>query len=136
MLTRACYAVLLLALAIGCGQPSPTTRPAPAPSTPKPPQTAEQLNGRLEAALKMTNHAQQHEALKAVAEDAASASAAEIVTKALDAMDNHALRNEVAADCALRIAKRGDPKSAATVAERISNRAQRDDVLSKIAKGG
>jgi hypothetical protein len=83
----------------------------------------------------MSNPAMQNEALKSIAEDATSAGATDVVTKALDEMTNAFLRDDVAASCALRIAKR-DPKNATTIAERIANPARKNDVLGKIAKGG
>jgi hypothetical protein len=119
--------VVLLALALGCSQPKATP--------PKEPQGPEQLKGRLEAANKMTNLTDRNQALQSIAEDAATAGAAEIVTAALEGITNLGLRNDTAAECALRLARRGDTKAATTVAESITNLSKRNEVLGKIAKG-
>ena len=111
-----------LAFAAGCEQ------------APKPPQSPEQLNGRLEAAGKIANSADKSDALKVVAVDAADSGVVEVVIKAIDGIPNISTKDDTAETCALKLMKRGDTKAATTVAEKITNQATKNAVLGKIAK--
>ena len=120
---RITLAAVGLALAAGCGQ------------SPRPSQTPEQLNGRLDAAKKLADVSQQTDALKTLASDAADAGAVDIVIKAIDGIPNVATKDEAAEACALKLAKRGNPTAATTVAEKIANTQKKNELLAKIAKG-
>jgi len=120
-LARAVVAVCLAA-AIGCDGS-------------KPPQSPEQLKGRLDAATGITDPGARNAALQPVARDAADAGAGDIALQAITAISNPSTRNEVAADCALRLAKRGDTKGATAVADVITDPATKNDVKGKIARG-
>jgi hypothetical protein len=89
----------------------------------------------LDAALSMTHLNQRDEALKAVAEDAASAGDAELVKQALEKFTNLNLKDEVAAASALRLSAGGQDQAAVQVAKMMMDLNKRDDVLQRIAKG-
>jgi len=115
--------MLALLLVLGCRQE------ATHQSTP------DQLKGRLDAAMAMTNVADKCDALAAIAKDAVDANEGEIVKKALDQMTNVAQKNDAAYACALKLSDRGDSQRATEVAKMITNVSQRNEALSKIAKG-
>jgi hypothetical protein len=115
--------ILGLAFVAGCAQ------------EPRPPQTPEQLNGRMEAAGKIANLSEKSDAYKVIAVDAADSGVVDVVVKAIDGIPNISTRDDAAETCALKLMKRGDTKAATTVAEKISNLAKKNEVLSKIAKG-
>src|SRR5262245_52539679 len=129
--TRALVAVGL-AVAVGCG---PGAKPQPSAEPPKDRPSAEQLRGRLEAALGITDPVRQGEALRVVARDAADAGAGDIVLQAVKRITDVAARNEVAADCAVRLARSGDPKGANLVTDQITDPAKRNEVRAKVAEG-
>jgi hypothetical protein len=115
--------VVGLALAAGCG---PNARP---------PQTPEQLMGRLDAANRITNLSERQAALKEIAVDAANSGAGDITLKAMERITNVSTKNEVAEECALTLARRGDTRAATTCAEAITNVQKKNEVLARIAKG-
>lgn len=112
-----------LAFVVGCAQ------------EPRPPQTPEQLSGRMEAASKIPNLSEKSDAYKVIAMDAADSGVVDVVVKSIDGIPNISTRDEVAETCALKLMKRGDTKAATTVAEKITNMSKKSDVLGKIAKG-
>lgn len=120
---RVALIVLGLALAVGCGQ------------TPKPPQTAEQLKGRLDAANQMADISKRADALKVIAVDAADAGSVDLVLKSIGGIPNLGTKNEVAEACALKLMKRGDTNAATTIAGTIVNLQKRNEILGRIAKG-
>src|SRR5262249_19348412 len=103
---------------------------------PKDRPSAEQLRGRLEAALGITDPVRQGEALRGVARDAADAGAGDIVLQAGNRITDLAARNEVAADCAVRLARSGAPKRADLVPDQMTGPAKRNEVRAKVAEGG
>jgi hypothetical protein len=113
--------MLGLVLAIGCGK------------DPKQKQTLEQLNGRLEAALGITDPSKRNDALKSVAEDAADTGMEETTLAALGKITDPSLRNDEAATCALKLSVFGNKKGATAVAGLITDPAKKNDVLGKIA---
>jgi len=119
---RASGFVIALCLALGCS--SSTSNQSPAA-----------LNGRLEAALGLTDSDKRDVALVKVAEDAATAGEAEVVKKALSRVTDSSKKDEAAEYCALKLAKAGKGPEAAEVAKTITDSAKRDSVLSKLAKG-
>ena len=123
MNSRSTCLMLALLLVLGCRQEA--THQA----------TPDQLKGRLDAAMAMTNVADKCDALAAIAKDAVDANEGEIVKKALDQMTNVAQKNDAAYACALKLSDRGDSQRATEVAKMITNVSQRNEALSKIAKG-
>lgn len=115
--------LFVLTIAAGCSREAPR------------PQTAEQLKGRLEAANGITNSTEKNAALKAVAEDAADAGAADVAAKAAEGITQSTTRNEVAEACARKLARRGDTSGAKAVAELITNTTKKNEVLGEIARG-
>lgn len=115
-----------LVLLAGCGL---------AERSPRVPQTPEQLKARYGAARGMTNVTQQAEALAVVARDAAEAGVADQAVQAVKAIVPVPNRDAAAEECALILARRGDPKPATDLAKMILNGSQRDSVLAKIAAG-
>jgi len=97
--------------------------------------TLDQLKGRLDAALSMSNLNQRDEALKAVAENAASAGQAELVKQALGKFTNLNVKDEVAAACALKLSAAGHAQEGVEVAKMMTNINMRDEALRKIAQG-
>jgi len=120
---RISIVVVGLVFAAGCTQ------------EPRPPQTPEQLNGRLEAAGKIPNTAERSDAYRVIALDAADSGITDAVVKAIEGISNIGLRDEAAEACALKLMKRGDTKGATNVAEKINNTSKKSEVLGKIAKG-
>jgi hypothetical protein len=97
--------------------------------------TPEQLKGRLDAALSVNNISRRDQALKAIAEDAASAAETELVKQVLEKFNNLSLKDETAVACALKLSAAGQYQSAVEVAKMINNLSKRDEVLQRIAKG-
>jgi serine/threonine protein kinase len=93
--------------------------------------TEENLNVRLEAALKIQNVADKEAALAGVARDAASVGLAELVTEAITALGP--LKDTVAIDCAAEFAKVGKRQAALEIAQMIGDSAKRDATLKKLA---
>ncbi len=118
-----CVVILWFALIFGCGQDA------------KPKQTPEQLKGRLDAAIGVTDPDKRNDALKAVAEDAAEAGDGEVAQAATEKITDPDRKNEVAATCALKLAKRGNTKAANSVAGLITDPDKKNQVLGKISKG-
>ena len=116
------FILFVMCLALGCS--SSTSN-----------QTPEALNGRLEAALALTDTGKRDGALVKVAEDAASAGQAEVVKKALSRVTDIGKRDDAAENCALKLAKAGKGAEAADVAKTITDSGKRDSTLSKLAKG-
>jgi len=116
-----CALILGLALAAGCGRDAK--------------QTPEQLKGRLDAAMGLTDPDKRNDALKAVAEDAAESGVGEIAQAATQRITDHDRQNQVAGTCALKLADHGDTKSATAVAGLITDPDRRNEVLGKISKG-
>jgi hypothetical protein len=117
-----CGVFLGLVLAIGCGKDA------------KQKQTPEQLKGRLDAAIGITDPSKRNDALQSVAEDAAEAGVGEVAQAAAERITDPSRKNNVAAACALKLAERGDTKGATTVAGLITDPSRKNDVLGKIAK--
>jgi len=101
----------------------------------KSPQTPEQLQGRLDAANRITSISQRNDAMKAIAEDAADSDAGDVALMALEAISTLSVRNDVAERCALKFLKRGNTKAATAVAETITSMSKKNEVLAQIAKG-
>jgi hypothetical protein len=129
--TRALAAVGL-ALAVGCGSGSP--RPSAEPPKDRP--SAEQLRGRLDAAVGITDPVKKREVLQVLARDAADAGTGEVVLQAVKEIIDPAVKADAAEDCAVRLVRSGDAKGATAVADLIADPARRDEVKAKIARGG
>jgi hypothetical protein len=94
--------------------------------------TEENLNARLEAALKIQNVFDRDPALAGVAKDAAKVGWAKLVTKAVAAV-GPLNKDDVAAECAAELAKAGQRQAALEVAQMINNIFTRDATLKKLA---
>jgi len=92
----------------------------------------ENLNVRLEAALKIQVVFDRDPALAGVAKDAAKEGLAKLVTKAVAAV-GPLNKDDVAADCAVELAKAGQRKAAVEIAQMINNIFKRDATLKKLA---
>jgi hypothetical protein len=95
---------------------------------------SEQLQGRLDAALAMTNLNRRDEALRAIAEDATAAGDVALTKRVLEHFTSLNLKDQTAAACALKLSEAGQPQAAVEVAQRMHNLNQRDEVLERIAK--
>jgi hypothetical protein len=130
--TRA-LAAIGLALAIGCDS-GPKPPPPAEPTKDRP--SAEQLRGRLQAAVGITDPKLKREAMQALARDAADAGAGDVVLRAVREIFDPAVQADVAEDCAIRLVTSGDAKGATAVADVITDVTRRNEVRAKIAKGG
>jgi hypothetical protein len=116
-----CGVILGLVLALGCGKDAKSN------------QTTDQLNGRLDAAIGITDQSKRNDALQSVAEDAAEAGVGDVAQTAAERISDQVRRNDVAVICALKLAERGDTKAATSIAGIITDQVKRNDVLGKIA---
>jgi len=113
--------VLLLCLLAGCKKSEPSR--------------TEDLQPRLGAAMQINSVKDRDDALKAVAVDAASLGAGDIVKQAVGAINNVSLHDETASDCALRLAKARQGNAAKDVAQEINSVQLRDRTFKKMAEG-
>ena len=121
---RSCGAAVLfgVALLVGCDG-GPTAGPADQP-----------FEGRLKAALAVSNSSTRDEALAAVATDAAQAGAGYTVRKAVGAIANSSTKDKTASACAVKLVEVGQADAANDVAGLIANSSTRDQTLARIAK--
>lgn len=92
-----------------------------------------QPDGRLAAALKITDSIRRDAVLSAFAKSAAERGDAANAKTAITAIGDTIIRNEVAKVCALTLAKAEKPNEATEIALLIRDSIIRDDTLSKIA---
>ena len=95
----------------------------------------ENLGARLRAAKKIVNREGQNDALAAVAIAAAQSWNLKIAREALAEMSPGDDRDDAAEEAALIFAKDGRAPDALAIAEMITNRELRDEVLERIATG-
>lgn len=95
-----------------------------------------ELKARLEAAKAITFSNDRDQALSAVARDAAKAGDAPVTKAALGSINFTAVKDETAADCALKLAAAKQGTAANEVANMISFTTIRDATLKKLASGG
>jgi predicted Zn-dependent protease len=117
-----------LSLLLGCG-------PNAAPQAGGRQAAPGQFKGRLDAAMAMTDLNKRDDALKVIAQDAASAGDPEFVQQALQKFMNLNLKDEAAAAAALKLAANGQNEAAVEVAKTMVDLNKRDQVLQKVAKG-
>jgi hypothetical protein len=124
------YSVIVagLALVVGCGPDGKTP-------TVKQVQNADQLKGRLDAAMAITEPDRKNDALKSVAEDAADAGHVEYTKAAINQITEPDRKNKVAATCALKLSHKGDTGGATAIAQLITEPDLKNRTLSKISKG-
>ena len=101
----------------------------------KQPATASALQGRLEAALSISEPNSHNEALGKVATDAADAKDIPTTTKAIESISDPNLKNNTAAKCALALSKMTEPKAATGIAQLITDPNLHNNTLQAIAKG-
>jgi hypothetical protein len=129
MLRLALGMLCCFALFAGCG------RDAVPPPKNGAKATSDQLSGRLDAAMAMTNSNQRDEALQVLVADAATAGEGEMVKEVLAKFTSTNLKDDAAVEAALALAEVGQAQAATDIAKTMSNLNQRDEVLAKIAKG-
>jgi hypothetical protein len=86
-------------------------------------------------ALQVHGVKQRDDALATSCRSAADRGGGPAVLTGLPRIDNQTLRDEVAADCALKLHGRNEREAAAEVARLITNPAARDELLSKLNEG-
>jgi serine/threonine protein kinase len=87
---------------------------------------------RLEAALQITDPFDKDEALGKVTSDAAAAGFGDLVKKGVAAVGRLNV-DDVAADCALKLADAGQKKAAFEVAQMLKSLLKRDEIMKKLA---
>ena len=96
---------------------------------------ANEMAGRLEAALAMQEGTARHNSLVQVAELAAEKGDGDVVLRAISAVDEGTARNNLCATCASALASHGQTSVATDIAKQITNETQRSNVLAGIATG-
>ena len=119
-------AITLFGLAGGCSNDRPNDEPISETSD---------LQGRLEAAMAVTDIFGRNDALIKVAEDSAIQGDPNVVRTAIGEIRDPFAKNESAANAALKLAASGEVAGATEVAKMITDPARRNSVLSKLAKG-
>ena len=109
-----------------------TTPPTSSNSSPAP--DANQSDGRLTAALAISDSLKRDAALRSVSDLAAQAGDAATVKKAVLEIGDSNKKDDAASSSALALAKVGKRADAAGIARMISDTNKRDDTLSKLAE--
>lgn len=115
---------------LGCSDKSNPARPA-----------AGQLQGKLDAALALTDEAKRDESLASVAAEAAEGTrdldpdfARECVKEAVEKIKNPTKKDDTAASCARSLSNRGHYAEATIIAKLIADDGKRDATLAAISK--
>jgi predicted metal-dependent HD superfamily phosphohydrolase len=122
--------VVLLCVAGGCKKSTGPAGDGAAPGA----NAANELEGRLKAALAIFDTSKKDAALHAVADAAGAAGDSRVVKVAVGSIFNTSVKDAAADSAAVALAKAGQRTEAAEVARMIFNTAQRDATLSKLAK--
>ena len=109
---------LLLFLAGGCG-PSPESGP---------PNVMHHVLG----ALQMQDARERDTALASACREAAEQGSGPVVMMGVPRIDDAALREQVAEECALALGEAGETEAAADIAKLIASEKKRDEVLAKV----
>ena len=119
--------------ALLCFTPGCRDKNTTAPSTSTPPD-AKQADGRLTAALAISDFLKRDVALRSVADLAAQAGDAATVKKAVSEIGDSNKKDDAASSSALALAKVGKRADAAGIARMVGDTNKRDDTLSKLAE--
>jgi hypothetical protein len=92
------------------------------------------LEGRVDAALAITDSVAKNTRLTELANEAADVGNGDVCKRAIDGITDGVMRGNVAAKCARKLADSGDAKMAAEVAQLIDDQVMRDAVLSALSK--
>ena len=127
------FSLLLGLAALLCFTPGCREKNTPPPATSTPPD-ATQSDGRLAAAVAISDSLKRDAALRTVADLAAKAGDAATVKKAVLEIGDSNKKDDAASLSALALAKAGKRADAAEIARMIGGTNKRDDTLSKLAE--
>lgn len=125
----------MLSLPLGCSL-SRTFTPPPDPlEIPGPVPSADELQGRLNAANAISSLNLRDQTLASLAIEAVTASRPDFAKQALMGISSMNLRDNVAADCAIRLSRQGRSDLGIELAQLITSTNLRDQTLSRLATG-